>query len=725
MKKLGGKSVKRSAISFFRLSLAAAGVLLSSAPCLSARPQVVIVVVDGVRLDDYLHAPGRALRRILTESAAGLMTVRTAGPLSLTSACVTIGAGAKARSERAEAVGGLVLEHGELYEGVQAQFLARSRLGIRIEAGSAAYLGLPLLRLDNAKELPAQGIGLLGESLEKEGVRAASLGNADIPGELRRHASIIAMNAEGKIGAASVGTQLYDLDAEWPALFRTNFARLANEFDRLAAKADFIVVDLGDTGRLAAIGPQLEPDILADARQRALLSADKFLGRLLRSDGGVRRTLILLTPTAPLEADLRPLSLTPVVAWGRGFKPGLLTCASTRTPGLVVNTDIAPTVLQLLGARVPNEMVGRPVGWAQRAEGERFAFISWMDRSQAALDAVRQPAQHTLAWGFTALLLIGAAAVYGMPGASARSAVRAACLVWLAAAVGMVLAGFWAAESAASAMLSACVFAVAVLGGAVLTGRPTQTLCGLAVVVTLLDAVSGQRLVRQSLLGYSAQAGSRFYGLGNESASLLLAMSLIFWFFWVEAAGESPRRRLGASAMLGLSCLVILLPVFGANLGMGAASALGVTAALGRIRRKARAWPATVGGILILTVAAALAFDIVLGGHGLSHIGRALAGGGEGLPRLLARKAAMNLLLLRRSPWTLTAIAGLAALVLMRRRLQSQNAGAAIRGLLAGAGAGLVLNDSGIVAAGIILAAGACAILAEWAKPGDKSSRSC
>jgi hypothetical protein len=725
MKNLVAGSVSASAISAFRLAIAAAGVLLSSAPCLWAKPQVVIVAVDGIRLDDYLRAPGPALNRILTEGAIGLMTPRAAGPLNLTSACATIGAGARARSERAEALGGLVLEHGELYEGVQAQSLARSRLGITIEPGSAAYLGLPLLRLDNQKELSAEGVGLLGESLERQGLLPASLGNADIPEELRRYSSIIAMDAEGKVGAASVGADLYALDPEWPPLFRTNFARLADEFDRLAAKADFIVVDLGDTGRLAAIGQQLEPDILAGARQRALLSADRFLGHLLRSDRGVRRTLILLTPTPPLDADLRPLSLTPVVAWGRGFSPGLLKSPSTRSPGLVVNTDIAPTVLRLLRAQVPKEMVGRPIKSVPRAENEKFAFICWLESDQAALDAVRQPVQHTLAWGFTVLLLIGAAAVQVMPGARARSAVRAASVVWLAAAIGTVLGGLWAAESPASAVLSACLFAVVLVAGAFCTGRPTQTLCGLAVAAMLLDAVSGQRLVRQSLLGYSASAGSRFYGLGNESAGLLLAMALMSWLLWVEAARDSPRRRLAASAMLAVVCLVILLPAFGADLGMGAAAVVGVMALRGRIRGKPAAWAAAVAGAVILTVAVALAFDIALGSHGLSHIGRTLAGGGEGLPRLLARKAAMNLLLLHHSPWAFTALAGLAALLLVRPRLQSQNAHAAIRGLLAGAGAALVLNDSGIVAAGIILAAGTCAILAEWAKPEEKTSQSC
>jgi hypothetical protein len=540
----------------------------------------------------------------------------------------------------------------------------------------------------------------------------------------RRHSSIIAMDGEGKIAAASVGAELYDLDPDWPALFRTNFARLAHEFDRLAARADFIVVDLGDTSRLAAISPQLNPDILGAARGRALLSADKFFNHLLRSGAGVRRTLILLTPVPPAEANSKRLGLAPIVAWGPGFRPGLLASPSTRTPGLVVNTDIAPTVLHLLGAEAPKEMVGRPIGSVPRSEDERFALLSWVHRHQAALDLVRQPAQHTLAWGMTVTLLLGAAAAYGLLGGWARRAVRGACLVWVSAGGGIVLGGLWAAESAASAVLSACLFMAALLVVAAVTGRPVRTLSAIAVAVMLLDAVSGQRLVRQSFLGYSASAGSRFYGLGNESAGFLLAMALASWSFWLEAAQGNRRRQFSAWILLAAACLVILLPVFGANLGMGAAAVLAVMAAEKGTSRKQALWPAAAGAVFVLAVAAAVGFDLIFGVHGVSHIGRSLHGGAEGLSYMVARKAVMNLILLRHSPWTLTALAGLAALLILRPRLQSKSASAAAGGLLAGAGAALVLNDSGIVAAGVILGMGACVILTEWARTAEQDFRS-
>ena len=52
-----------------------------------------------------------------------------------------------------------------------------------------------------------------------------------------------------------------------------------------------------------------------------------------------------------------------LVAWSRSwvFRSLTLASATTRTPGLIANVDIAPTILHLFAAPIPRTMVGRPV----------------------------------------------------------------------------------------------------------------------------------------------------------------------------------------------------------------------------------------------------------------------------------------------------------------------------------------------------------------------------
>ena len=108
------------------------------------------------------------------------------------------------------------------------------------------------------------------------------------------------------------------------------------------ARCPLTVVDLGTLGfaerssELAAADAQL-------ARMAAALPPDT--------------TLLVTAPGAPSK----PPHLQLALANGPGYSAGLLNAASTRQPGLVVLTDLTPTVLGWLGQTVPPQTVGAHV----------------------------------------------------------------------------------------------------------------------------------------------------------------------------------------------------------------------------------------------------------------------------------------------------------------------------------------------------------------------------
>ena len=84
-----------------------------------------------------------------------------------------------------------------------------------------------------------------------------------------------------------------------------------------------------------------------------LAAADAQLARIaaaLPAD----TTLLVTAPGAPSK----PPHLQLALADGPGYSSGLLNAASTRQPGLIVLTDLTPTVLGWLGATVPPQTVG-------------------------------------------------------------------------------------------------------------------------------------------------------------------------------------------------------------------------------------------------------------------------------------------------------------------------------------------------------------------------------
>ena len=142
----------------------------------------------------------------------------------------------------------------------------------------------------------------------------------------------------------------------------TDADRLLAEFVPLTQAADLIVVDLGETSRVEEYAGEMPPAAARAARARALLQVDHLLGRMLNCTPKDRWGVLVITPTMrSVERAEQLAALTPVLLRRPGEGTGLLWSASTRRPGVVVNTDIPATILDYFGLARPPLMVGRPL----------------------------------------------------------------------------------------------------------------------------------------------------------------------------------------------------------------------------------------------------------------------------------------------------------------------------------------------------------------------------
>jgi hypothetical protein len=398
---------------------------------------------------------------------------------------------------------------------------------------------------------------------------------------------------------------------------------------------------------------------------------------------------------------------------GRGFE-GRLTSDSTRFDGLVLSTDLAPTILERFGLEVPGAMTGSPI----RAEGEAdpSGLLSLEDRI-AAIGPRRGPVIgiSLLIWGTLALL---AAAVLGARGARAALALLALAGIYLPAVLllGAALEPSQAVERLLVALgcpaLAAATF-VAVRGyGAVAVA------CAVAVLAYAIDVIAGSPLTALSLIGSNPAIGVRFFGIGNELEAAVAALVPIGVGAGLTAAGVSSARAAAAAfAIAALAAVLVFAPGrFGAD--VGAAIVLPVGAAVAAwvvLGGERRALPLVIA-LPLLAVAAVVGIDLVLGGD--AHLSRSVleAGGLDDLGdvverrvRLSADSFADNAL----KPSMIACVALIVAGLALRRRIASWLEGrpaavAGLAGAIAATLAGTLANDSGAV---ILMIGTACVSL--------------
>ena len=330
--------------------------------------------------------------------------------------------------------------------------------------------------------------------------------------------------------------------------------------------------------------------------------------------------LIVFAAGARAQQQLLPAGIA-----GQGFD-GNLTSPSTRTDGVVISTDVAPTVLEHLGVDVPDEVNGSEITSGDRRDpGEVADLQSRLDHRPSRDTAVVLPLAIWIALCGLATL------IWRRRGARPALRLLALAVAWTP----LVLLGLAIPDAGPAAS------ALAVGIGAPLLALATDRLlapvaglalaCGATVGAYAVDVVAGSALTAYSVLGPNPGGGVRFFGIGNELEAILTALTLIGTGAWLElrrARGLERRRAALWFLAIGLLATAAFAPGrFGADvgaaivLGVGAATAAAIALALPRGKAVL-----AVAGCGALALAALLVADLVLGG---AHLSRSVLGAGE------------------------------------------------------------------------------------------------
>jgi hypothetical protein len=429
----------------------------------------------------------------------------------------------------------------------------------------------------------------------------------------------------------------------------------------LLANCPLTVVDLGS---LPAVG------LGSSARAVADRAASRQVARIVA--GAPPGTVIVVAGIGDVAAP----HVHAIIISGPGFGPGLLRAASTRQPGMVVSTDLTPTILHWLGRGCAN-LVGSVIQTSSR--GTLTSAITMLKAQDTAAQVYRDTLgwffliyalAEGLAFGLVALTLRGdgverrrrrvfAYRITGIGGASVPAGSFLANLVpWgQFAHPALVFYGLALAWSASVAVLALTgPWRRDPLGSAGCVGAMTAA-------IIAIDVITGSHLQLSTPFGLPVLVAGRWYGIGNNALGPYAAGGLIAATWAASAAlrggsrpaaspGRSPAAssRAMALAAAGLVALVMLAacatPAWGAKVGGTIAMTpafLLVLAAIAGIRiTPLRAGLIAVSGLVVITAFAALSYIYpVVGVSDISAFVGHVIHGSAG--PILDRKASANL----------------------------------------------------------------------------------
>ncbi|MBE0447525.1 MAG: hypothetical protein IBX64_05415 [Actinobacteria bacterium] len=688
--------------------------------------KVVFILMDNITWLDIIAAKDPVLDNLLKSSSIGLMNNRAFKAPSRPRNALTVGAGVRAEASPSSLEG---YNASELHGDGLAMDTYRQRTGKCAKPHHVLELGIAAIVKDNDNNMQEFTPGQLADIISGAGKKTAVLGNSDTSlvdgrGGYNREAVAIAMNSNGVVEYGDVSKSMLTHDPNYPFGIKTDYEKLKARFTEFFKKADFIVIDLGDTARADFYAKRAFKRQAHQHRMHAIHVGMRFIKEAMDIAG--EDTTFIIASLSPPGSSKLPLrgsleQMTPVLIHGLGFKAGGLISDTTRRNGLVTIIDIAPTVLSALGLEKGRSMPGSPM----RSGSAHISVESLNNYNQSAIGVrntrnVAIPAYiyiQIILYMFAALVLVFRKMLNKISFVILKTLIFTTMSFPLfsfyttkfdhLAGRSFVVTSLTVAISLAFAIILVLVCKKAL--------NPIVGVSVLTLTILSIDALMGGPSLINSILGYDPVRGARFFGVGNEAMSILVANTLLLFGIMLERTWN--RRAVMAGLILCAAVTTIIgFPGIGANTGGTIAAVFAFVAMLLQAMRS----KAKMRNIAI----AIAAVVIVLGGfvvydatHGVTtHMGKTInlimAGGLPEITMIVKRKLAINFMILRYSTWLyfLLITLGLLAFLWFRpvgllKRLLVNHRGisAAISASIVGGITGFVFNDSGILVPAIIM----------------------
>jgi Glycosyl transferase family 2 len=693
----------------------------SSVAAATKASRVVILGVPRLSLDDLGSGAVPEIDRLVDIGALGATSVRTLGGRpSTVEGYATLGAGARVRANDAGADAFAAQAPVGL---LTAAELAAVRTGKK-PAGAVVVVGMAQMIALNQKRFLSSFPGALGDALAAAKLSTAVVNVSDTGlvakdplAGLSRPAAIAVADSGGSVGYGAVDS-LLRVDPSAPFGVRIDRRRFVAEVAKASKGASVTVVDTGELDRAFAMKAETNPDQFETLRRRALSETDAIIGEVVQ--GLPKSTLVIVVSVRPPTGTWE---LTPTILSGAAVPHGYLHSPSTRRPSLLTLTDLAPTVLDALGQKPADGMIGHVL----RVHKVSGALNIDMLRDMNSLAGYRERIYLPLTKGyviFQTIIYLLTILLFSSRGGVGRAAVPIAWIVLAVAAwplstfVFRIIPHTW--SLGAFGGLGIVVIDLAIVWLA--RRRKDHPLAALSMVlfatavINVVDLWTGAHLQHSSILGYSPHTAARFTGIGNAAFAALASTTILWAAIHVHYARRRTEAIIGAAAF----CLVVFVADGAPMLGSDVGGILTLVPVFGllivvlsgrqlRLRTLLYAAGATLGLIAVAT-----GIDLLRPAAQRSHLGRFaadIAGSGDStFVTTIGRKLSTNIRVFTGSFWTwivpVIALVLLFFLVVQRGWERDMPKGSALRAGVAAALLcgllGFAVNDSGTVVTALV-----------------------
>jgi hypothetical protein len=414
---------------------------------------------------------------------------------------------------------------------------------------------------------------------------------------------------------------------------------------------------------------------------------------------------------------------------------GLLASQSTRQPGLLQGTDLAPTVLSLLG-----QPPSPAFGGAALTIDPRSGSLADLLRELRDFDAAARAVQPYVVVFFLGLVLIQLAwyalAAYALrrgwarrPGGRRRAWLRT--VQWVGVGFASVPAATFPANLVPwwrSAAPFLTLLALVLAGATVITVLamllpwrgsllgPLGVVASLTAAILAADVLTGSHLMISSLMGLQPLVAGRFYGFGNVAFALFATAALLAATVIADSLLRRQRRAAALAVVVAIGAVAIVVdgaPGLGSDFGGPIAMVPAFTILALTVARIRMSWRAAlaIAGLTVAVVAALAIIDYQRPAQDRTHLGAFVASVLDGeATQVIGRKLAQNVGILFGNPAGLLVPIVMVVLVLVVIRpsvlgltslLRAYDLAPALRpglvALLVLLALGFAFNDSGAV----------------------------
>ncbi|MCK4261161.1 MAG: hypothetical protein KAX49_19460 [Halanaerobiales bacterium] len=605
-------------------------------------------------------------------------------------------------------------------ESAQALLNVRTDYGIKTEYTYQAF------GAGNRGEKYGAVSGMLGELLKVNNYKVAVYGNMDYGTEENRKVMTIVMDNNSHLFYGDVTKNVLLKDSIFPGNWRTDYQKMTELFLEGYDKYDLIVLEVGD---LARIKRGLKEEILTKDEEEFLMQVtferiDRLLGMVKARLNLTQDRLMVVAPT-PDSSEIRiGAKLSWVLLTGINYEMGVLKTGTTRRPGLVTISDLAPTVLEYFQIPTPTEMTGRLIITDQVTHGglsrlmnlnqqivrtsewrpwyiKAFILIQIIGLFLATLIFFSRKIVPEIWWKVVRIWLLGIMFIplfflvlspYNLSDFTG----------YLIILFFLIALGTWLIEKLHKNPLASVV-----------------TIIIVTIILILFDIFRGSPWMSRSILGYCPIIGARFYGLGNEYMGLLVGGTLMGWTGLLDLCSWFEERKMILTPIVFIAIMSIIgFPLLGANLGGAITAIAAFTSTYVLMVEKSKRIKiifVIAGAMFIILGIFILADTYSLAGE-RSHFGQTINllrnQGFSAFMEIITRKLSMNLKLLRWTIWTRVLITFIIVLVLLFKRPRGAlsklittmpNLFLGFIGVIIGSVVTIIVNDSGVVAAATLL----------------------